>query len=226
MLTPIAGIIAGTVHVLAGPDHLAAVAPLAAGGHQRGWRVGLSWGLGHATGVLLIGILALLLRDLLPLELISSWSERLVGVALIAIGAWGLHRAMRQRLHAHEHSHDGVRHAHIHFHHHIKEENKNHEHRQPHLHSHLSIGMGILHAFAGSANILGVLPALAIPGFAGALTYLLFFGLGSIATMTIFGTLIQVSLEKLQRSGFNPYRIFLTGTSTAAIAVGGIWLVA
>ena len=225
MLTPIAGIIAGTVHVLAGPDHLAAVAPLAAGGPERGWRVGFSWGLGHATGVMLIGILALFVRDLLPLEAISSWSERLVGVALIAIGAWGLHRALRQRLHVHEHSHDGVRHSHIHFHPHITDENRRHELRQPHLHSHLSIGMGILHAFAGSANILGVLPALAMPDFTGALTYLIFFGLGSVAGMTIFGKLVQFSMEKLLRSGFNPYRIFLTGTSTAAIALGGIWLV-
>ena len=48
--TIIAGLTAGAVHVLAGPDHLAAVAPLAANGKVSPWRSGLYWGLGHAGG--------------------------------------------------------------------------------------------------------------------------------------------------------------------------------
>ena len=89
MLTLVTGALAGFVHVLSGPDHLAAVAPMAVVDRDRGWLSGWTWGLGHAAGVVVIAILAVLLRDLLPpIEMISAWSERIVGVALIAVGLW------------------------------------------------------------------------------------------------------------------------------------------
>lgn len=50
------------------------------------WRSGFSWGLGHTGGVWLVGLLAVLLRDSLPLEGLSAWSARVVGVMLIGIG--------------------------------------------------------------------------------------------------------------------------------------------
>ena len=37
MLTIVTGAVAGFVHVLAGPDHLAAVTPMAVAGRERGW---------------------------------------------------------------------------------------------------------------------------------------------------------------------------------------------
>jgi hypothetical protein len=69
-----AGLVAGALHVLSGPDHLAAVAPLAADSTAGRWRAGFSWGIGHTGGVLVVGLLAVLLRGLLPLDSISSWS--------------------------------------------------------------------------------------------------------------------------------------------------------
>jgi hypothetical protein len=82
----IAGLAAGLVHVLSGPDHLAAVAPFAIGKGSRSWRKGLKWALGHSGGVLVIGLLALFFRELLPIDAISSSAERFVGAPL-AIGA-------------------------------------------------------------------------------------------------------------------------------------------
>ena len=96
-----AGIAAGLLHVFSGPDHLAAVAPLAAGGDRHHWKTGLQWGAGHTTGVLLIAALLLALREQLPLEAISAYSERLVGVALIGVGSWGLWKAGRATPHSH-----------------------------------------------------------------------------------------------------------------------------
>jgi hypothetical protein len=69
----ITGALAGIFHVLSGPDHLAAVAPLAAADRERDGWPGWSWGLGHAAGVVTVAVAAILLRDLLPpIELISD----------------------------------------------------------------------------------------------------------------------------------------------------------
>ena len=51
----LAGAIAGLLHVFSGPDHLVAVAPLALRKPALAFRVGTLWGLGHASGVLLLG---------------------------------------------------------------------------------------------------------------------------------------------------------------------------
>src|SRR5688572_26678153 len=88
-----AGLAAGLLHVFSGPDHLAAVAPLAADSDRAQWRTGLQWGVGHTIGVLLIACLLLLVREQLPLDAISAYGERLVGVALILVGGWGVWKA-------------------------------------------------------------------------------------------------------------------------------------
>ena len=98
-----AGLAAGLLHVFSGPDHLAAVAPLAADGSRHPWRTGLQWGIGHTTGVLLIATLLLLIRERLPLDAISAYSERIVGVALIAVGVWGVWKASRATSKPHSH---------------------------------------------------------------------------------------------------------------------------
>lgn len=99
MLALLTGVAAGFFHVLAGPDHLAAVAPLAVDDDRAAWRAGLSWGLGHTAGVLLVGLLLLGFRELLPVAALSAWSERVVGVALVAVGVWGLWRARAPHAH-------------------------------------------------------------------------------------------------------------------------------
>ena len=66
MLAILAGGAAGLLHVLSGPDHLAAVAPISLQGREQSWKTGFRWGLGHAGGVVLVGVLSLLLRELLP----------------------------------------------------------------------------------------------------------------------------------------------------------------
>src|SRR5690606_10897761 len=89
MFAALAGIAAGLVHVLSGPDHLAAVAPLATDRDRPQWQAGFQWGLGHTAGVLAIGLLLIWFRQWLPIERISAYSERIVGVVLLAIGIWG-----------------------------------------------------------------------------------------------------------------------------------------
>ncbi|MEJ2481812.1 MAG: High-affinity nickel transporter [Gemmatimonadota bacterium] len=231
--TIIAGLTAGAVHVLAGPDHLAAVAPLAANGDGSPWRSGLFWGFGHAGGVLLVGFAAILLRGLIPIELLSAWSEQLVGLVLIGIGAWGIWRARRQGVHTHEHSHGQARHVHLHVHPVDREERRehasgsDHPHGGTHVHartSGMALGVGILHGLAGSAHFLGVLPALALPTRTAAAAYVACFGLGTVAAMTGFAALIGRLSGRSAARGTRAYQRLLGALGLLAIAVGIVWL--
>ncbi len=56
MLPALSGFFAGIAHVASGPDHLAAVAPLAIGKRRSlsAAAIGASWGLGHRLWVALV----------------------------------------------------------------------------------------------------------------------------------------------------------------------------
>src|SRR5882672_11024268 len=141
MIAALTGLIAGSVHVWSGPDHLAAIAPLAVRQKRHPWLQGARWGLGHSAGVALVGVLSLWLRDLIPVELLSSWGERLVGVMLFGVGLWALRKAFKENVHTHEHEHGGARHVHFHVHHH------SHAHEKPAAHQrhmHAAFGIGTL----------------------------------------------------------------------------------
>src|SRR5205814_1758965 len=146
LLIVAAGIGAGFMHVFSGPDHLAAIAPLAMKRQEGAWRVGLRWGMVHASGVVFVGILSLLLRGLLPVDLISNWSDRLVGALLIGIGLWALRKGLQ--IHTHTHEHHGETHSHIHAH------GKRPHRVEKHVHTHAAFGIGTLHGLAGSSHFL------------------------------------------------------------------------
>jgi hypothetical protein len=225
LVAALAGTLAGLVHVLSGPDHLAAVAPLASDGRgSRSWRAGALWGLGHSSGVIAVGLLALLLRGWLPIESLSSWSERMVGLVLIGIGLWGLHRAFRTRVHTHTHAHGPHVHSHLHAHTHAVAAADASHARTRHAHTHAAFAVGVLHGLAGSSHFLGVLPALALPGLAASLGYLGGFGLGTVAAMSGFATVIGLIASRAQLRGPMATRWLLSGCSTLALVVGIAWL--
>ena len=216
MFIVLTGALAGLFHVLSGPDHLVAVAPLAVEDGRRGWLAGWTWGVGHASGVVVVALLAILLRDLLPpIDILSAWGERVVGVALIGIGLWALRRGLRISPGAHRHG--AVAHDHIHV------------HAGPAWarrlgHAHASFCMGILHGIAGSSHFLGVLPALALPTLGAALTYVGAFGVGTVVAMTAFAAVIG-SAGGHVRHGAALHRGMMLAAATLAIAVGAFWLI-
>lgn len=108
MLTFLTGFIASMAHVATGPDHLAAVTPLAIDSRKKSWVIGFSWGVGHTVGMLLIGALFIVFREFLPVEAISRHSDTVIGFLLIGIGIWALARLYRR------HSHGYIPHAHFH----------------------------------------------------------------------------------------------------------------
>ena len=218
MIHAIAGLVAGFLHVFSGPDHLAAIAPLAVDVRRRAWITGLRWGIGHSAGVFAVGILSLLLRDLLPLENISHWSERIVGVLLIAIGFWGIRKAME--VHSHEHEHAGERHVHLHTH----SASQPHREIQAHTHNHTALGIGTIHGLAGSSHFLGVLPAIAFPNVMDGILYLIAFGLGTIVAMSFFSTALSSVAGRLTQRTVAGYRNLMCGCSVATLLVGAYWL--
>ena len=202
MFAFLAGIAAGLLHVFSGPDHLAAVAPLASERERGQWLTGLQWGIGHTIGVLLIAALLLLLKEQLPLDAISAYSERLVGASLILIGCWGVWRAWASArvrgcsgAGGHSHTHMGT-----------------------------SFAMGTFHGLAGSSHLFGVLPALAFASRLSSLTYLAGFGLGAITGMTAFSAAVGLLSSKLNRHS-RSYSGLLYASSAVALVVGGVWLV-
>ncbi|KAM3270728.1 hypothetical protein P3S67_028930 [Capsicum chacoense] len=88
------GFFAGCLHTLSGPDHLAALAPLSIGRtRMESAAVGALWGCGHDAGQLIFGLLFLLLKDRLHIEVIRTWGTRVVGFTLLVIGAMGIKEA-------------------------------------------------------------------------------------------------------------------------------------
>lgn len=215
------GLLAGFVHVWTGPDHLTAIAPLAVRRPERSWIPGVRWGFGHSAGVALVGLLSLLFRNLIPVEFLSSWGERLVGVMLLGIGFWALRQAFKSRLHAHEHEHDGESHLHFHTHHHGHAPEKT----APHRHAHAAFGIGTLHGLAGSSHLLGVLPALALPTTGQAAAYLAAFGAGTILAMALFSWGMGRLAAKLDGRRQKFYQGMMTASGVAALGVGMFWLV-
>ena len=215
MLTVLTGALAGLFHVLTGPDHLAAVGPLAIESRKQGWVAGWTWGIGHAAGVVVVAALAVLLRDLLPpLEAISAWSERIVGAALIGVGFWALRRSARVR--PAPHVHGATAHDHLHV-----QAGPGWVRRFGHAHA--SFCLGVLHGVAGSSHFVGVLPALALPTRAAAMTYITAFGVGTVAAMTGFAA----AAGRLGTASQHPltHRRVMASAAVVSFLVGSWWLI-
>ncbi len=219
MISALAGFIAGSIHVWSGPDHMAAIAPLAVRKRRQSWVPGLRWGVGHSAGVAVIGGLSLWIRGLLPLESLTTWGERLVGVMLIGIGAWALRKAIR--VHAHEHEHNGEHHIHIHAH----PARVAHEQAEAHQHhTHAAFGIGLLHGLAGSSHFAGVLPILALPNSKQALAYLGAFAIGTIASMAAFSWVMGFLASGCASRSARIYRGLLGTCAASAIVLGCFWM--
>jgi ABC-type nickel/cobalt efflux system permease component RcnA len=221
LFVALTGLLNGLTHVLSGPDHLAAIAPLAVRQPKKSWIPGMRWGIGHSAGVCVIGLLSLWLRDRIPVKLISDWGERVVGVMLIGIGCWALRKALK--VHAHEHEHDGTRHIHMHSHSHHRE--LGHESPEAHhRHTHAAFGIGILHGLAGTSHFLGVLPILMMPTRAAAISYLFSFGVGTVMAMAGFSGFMGWVTSTWSANSASIYRRIMGACAASAVAVGCFWL--
>jgi hypothetical protein len=174
------------------PDHLVAVSTLVAGEHERPWRragrLGLAWGLGHATTLAALGIPIVLAGSYLP-ELLQRIAEALVGVVIVALALRLLRRWRLGGFHVHAHEHDGVVHRHVHRH-----AERLEPHPAAHAHAHpvprteaQSFGVGLVHGVGGSAGV-GLLLLASIDGRGEALAALGLFAGAAAASMAVLST--------------------------------------
>src|ERR671935_682449 len=94
------------------PDHLAAVTTLVACGRERAARaaarLGLAWGLGHATSLFVFGLPVVLYSAYLP-KPVQSAAETSVGFVIVALAVLLLVRWQRGAYHEAPHSHRPLR---------------------------------------------------------------------------------------------------------------------
>lgn len=219
MIVLLTGLAAGALHVVAGPDHLAALAPIAVRDRRSAARIGATWGLGHGLGVAVVGGLGILAKQFIDVQWLSGWSEFLVGFLLIAVGLWSLRVTARFTVHDHGHDHASDDHNHTHLHIHVGQ--REHNETAHARHTHAALGVGMLHGAAGTGHLFGVLPALALPGTQAAI-YLAAYLAAAVGSMACFGGVLGAVAE---RGGPKVVRGLMGTSGVLAIAIGGVWLV-
>jgi len=216
-------ILASILHVISGPDHLAAVTPLAISSQRKGWKVGLFWGIGHLLGMLLIGFLFLLFKDVIPIEAISAYSEQLVAIVLILVGLWAFYRIFKEKKtlnlpHTHK---DGQTHIHS-----FETEKDMHSHKKDIKQDVISsLGIGFIHGLAGVAHFILLLPVLAFETNLESIQYILGFAIGTVIAMTSYG-LILGNIASYTKKANDPifFKGIRFGGGLFAIVIGIYWL--
>src|SRR5215207_1708874 len=171
------------------PDHLAAVTTLIAcergGGARKAGSMGLSWGIGHGTSLVLIGLPLVLLGRYLP-GAVQQAAEALIGVIIIILAARLLVRWRRGHFHAHVHSHSGEP-VHRHVHSHESDSSHGHAHHVFHRTPLSSYAVGLVHGIGGSGGLTLLLLS-TISEKAQATGALLLFVVGTAVSMALLST--------------------------------------
>lgn len=190
------GLLLGLRHAT-DPDHLTAVSTLVMSeedrGARRAARLGVAWGLGHASMLVLLGVPVVLFGDFLP-DAAQSGLEAAVGAVIVVLAIRLLVRWRRGYLHVHVHSHGDEMHAHPHVH--DGREHGAHEHRHELGRSPLaSFGIGLVHGAGGSAGV-GILVVAAMPGAVERIAALLALALGTAVSMACMSAAFGYALAR------------------------------
>jgi len=202
------GLLFGIQHAT-DPDHVIAVATIVARTRRfgAGALVGAFWGVGHAITITAVGVAIIVFnvtvtpREALALELAVAFMLILLGVVRIVqvfresdpvplahLAEPHAHEG-GPGLHSHAHAHEGVVHRHPHVH--PSARLLRALHTVGPAQALRSAAVGLVHGLAGSAAV-ALLVLSTIRGTAGAVAYLLLFGVGTIAGMTAITGLLSL----------------------------------
>lgn len=189
-------------------DHVVAVSTIVSE-ERNAWRglwVGASWGLGHTTPLLGLGVLILLLRGAVMdrYEAVAPLLEFGVGIMLVFLGVQVFWRLRKQGIHVHYHSEAPQRHVHVHTHESggetVGDPRETHRVRgpgRPFLRV-KSYVVGVVHGLAGSAAVMLLLLPQA-PSFIAGIVYILLFGLGTMMSMSAITLILGIPFAATAR---------------------------
>lgn len=177
------------------PDHLAAVTTLIASEKEReqvrkASLMGLLWGLGHGTTLVLIGLPLVLVGRYLP-EAIVRAAEVAIGLIIVLLAVRLLIRWRRGLFHAHAHTHDGETHRHVHSH--AGDASHRHTHAAPLRSPISSYGVGLVHGIGGSGGLTLLLLS-TISDKVEAAGALLLFAAGTAVSMALLSTAFGLAI--------------------------------
>ena len=210
-------------------DHVVAVSTIV-NESRNAWRglwVGGSWGLGHSTPLLVLGVTILVFKEVVldRYETVAPVFEFGVGIMLVLLGAQVFWNLKSGRLHQHQHSHDDGPHVHIHATH---DPAAGPEVETGHGFFHFgkpmfrlkSYTIGVVHGLAGSAAVmLLLLPTL--PSFWAGVGYLLLFGIGTMLSMAAITLLLGVPFV-IGRSYDRVNSAISYGAGSVSVVFGGV----
>jgi ABC-type nickel/cobalt efflux system permease component RcnA len=178
------------------PDHLAAVTTLIASEQERSHLrkaslMGLLWGLGHGTTLVLLGLPLVLLGRYLP-EAVQQAAEVAIGGIIVFLAVRLLLRWRRGLYHAHTHSHDGGP-MHRHLHSHSGDASHEHVHDVPQRTALSSYAVGLVHGVGGSGGLTLLLLS-TISDKAEAAVALLLFAAGTALSMALLSTAFGLAI--------------------------------
>lgn len=218
VLAGLLGIAQGMRHALE-PDHVTAVATVMVRTPSplRGMSYAASWGLGHASMLVLMGGALVALRIELP-PTVAMGLEVVVGIMLVGLGLRALRDAKRDAVAvsasaraAAEASSADVAAA--------------RDHRPRHSHAPLARApflIGLVHGLAGS-SALAALVALTAPTGATALGCLALYGFGTTVGMVLLAAVVSPVLSRAGRlPRVAPMLVRIAGVTS--IVVGVVWI--
>jgi len=177
------------------PDHLAAVTTLIASEDdldkfRKAGFMGLLWGAGHGTTLVLIGLPLVLFNRYLP-EVVQQAAEALIGAIIILLAVRLLLRWRRGLFHVHTHTHGGEPHRHVHSH--AGEADETHEHAHKRRTPLGAYGLGLVHGIGGSGGLTLLLLS-TISDKAQAAGALLLFAVGTAVSMALLSTAFGLAI--------------------------------
>ena len=222
------GLLLGLKHAT-DADHVVAVSTIVSEyrNASRGIWIGVSWGLGHTTPLLILGIIILLLKEPVAekYEDVAPFLEFGVGIMLVLLGLQVFWNFRRRRIHVHEHEHEQDPHRHLHTHELAAIPESHHGFFQPgkpffRLKSYV---VGLVHGLAGSAAVmLVVLTTDVVSSFLVGLFYILLFGVGTVLSMGVITLLMGIPFSVSGR--FERVNRIIAGVAGTASIFFGLFL--
>lgn len=178
------------------PDHLAAVTTLIASEEEReqvkkASLMGLLWGLGHGTTLVLIGLPLVLVGRFLP-DVVVQAAEVAIGLIIVLLAVRLLLRWRQGLFHAHAHVHGGDSHRHVHSH--ADDSSHEHAHATPGRTPLSSYGVGLVHGIGGSGGLTLLLLS-TISDKMEATVALFLFAAGTAVSMALLSTAFGLAIS-------------------------------